>query len=68
MKLLVTGGCGYKGSVLVPMLLEEGHEVTCVDTEWFGNKLPDHPNLTQLNWTSEIPNQYLSMGKMQLFI
>ncbi len=48
MKLLVTGGCGYKGSVLIPLLLEAGHEVTCVDTEWFGNKLPDHPKLTQL--------------------
>ena len=48
MKLLVTGGCGYKGSVLIPLLLEAGHDVTCVDTEWFGNKLPDHPKLTQL--------------------
>jgi nucleoside-diphosphate-sugar epimerase len=48
MKLLVTGGCGYKGSVLVPLLLADGHEVVSVDTQWFGNHLPEHPNLTNL--------------------
>jgi nucleoside-diphosphate-sugar epimerase len=48
MKLLVTGGCGYKGSVLVPHLLADGHEVISVDTQWFGNHLPDHPQLTNL--------------------
>ena len=48
MKLLVTGGCGYKGSVLVPLLLADGHSVTSVDTQWFGNALPEHPQLTNL--------------------
>ena len=48
MKILVTGGCGYKGSVLVPLLLADGHEVISVDTQWFGNYLPEHPSLTNL--------------------
>jgi nucleoside-diphosphate-sugar epimerase len=45
MKLLVTGACGYKGSVLVPKLLALGHKVTALDIQWFGDELTAHPNL-----------------------
>ena len=46
MKILITGGCGYKGSVLIPLLLEQGHQITSIDTEWFGNYLSPHKNLS----------------------
>lgn len=46
MKILVTGGCGYKGHVLIPKLLAAGHEVIALDTQWFGNYLAPHPQLS----------------------
>jgi nucleoside-diphosphate-sugar epimerase len=46
MKILVTGGCGYKGHVLIPKLLSRGFEVIAFDTQWFGNYLEPHENLS----------------------
>jgi len=46
MALLVTGGCGYVGTRLTEALLARtDHEVTVLDTAWFGNYLAPHPRL-----------------------
>ncbi len=38
MKLVVTGGAGYVGSVCTQALLEQGHEVTVIDNLLTGNR------------------------------
>ena len=50
MRILVTGACGYKGTVLVPKLLAKGHQVVALDSMWFGNYLPSESSaLTVIN-------------------
>ncbi|MAI94444.1 MAG: NAD-dependent epimerase/dehydratase [Halieaceae bacterium] len=45
MRILVTGACGYKGTVLVSKLLRAGYEVIAFDIMWFGNYLNPHDGL-----------------------
>jgi len=45
LNIFVTGGNGYKGSVLVPKLLEKGYKITSFDSNWFGSYLPNNINL-----------------------
>ncbi|MDE8350056.1 MAG: SDR family oxidoreductase [Acidocella sp.] len=54
MKILVTGHRGYIGAVMVPMLLEAGHEVLGLDADYYAGctyagagELADVPNLTK---------------------
>ncbi len=67
MKILVTGGCGYKGSVLIPELLKDGHNIISIDNQWFGNKLPDHPNLENIKLdVRDIEN--INLDKVEVII
>lgn len=38
MNILVTGGAGYIGTLLIPMLLEKGHKITLLDNFMWGVK------------------------------
>lgn len=44
MRILLTGACGYVGSVLLKKLLMAGHYVEGVDLQWFGNYTGMHIN------------------------
>tara|TARA_Y100000590_G_scaffold163199_1_gene187067 strand:+ start:646 stop:1584 length:939 start_codon:yes stop_codon:yes gene_type:complete len=45
MHILITGGCGYTGTVLTNDLIKLGYQVTVIDTQWFGNYLQPNKNL-----------------------
>ncbi len=49
MNILVTGGAGYIGTILIPMLLEKGHKVHLLDNFMWGVKpilhFASHPNI-----------------------
>jgi nucleoside-diphosphate-sugar epimerase len=67
MKILVTGGAGYIGSILVPMLLLKGHEVTVLDNFMYKQtSLLDccyHKNLTIVN--GDVRNASLVKGLLK---
>ena len=45
MKVLITGACGYIGSVLTNYLLNKNYKIIAIDTQWFGKNLKEHKNL-----------------------
>lgn len=59
-RILVTGGAGFLGSHLCDRLLEDGHEVLCVDNLFTGTKqnvahLRDHPHFEFLRHDVTFP-------------
>ena len=44
-KILITGGCGYTGSIITQKLLNKGFSVLIVDDLWFGNYLKKNKTL-----------------------
>ncbi|MBP3087764.1 UDP-glucose 4-epimerase GalE [Corynebacterium sp. sy017] len=63
MKLLVTGGAGYVGSVCAKVLLEKGHEVVIVDNLSTGNSwaIPAEATFIEGN-VDDVASQVLSSG------
>ena len=45
MNILVTGGCGYLGTILVEKLLKKNLNVVVIDRMWFGNFLKKNRRL-----------------------
>mgnify|MGYP005996561903 FL=1 len=46
-KIFVTGGCGYVGSLMINTFLNK-YSIKNVDNQWFGNKLKEDYNLTNI--------------------
>ena len=46
--VLVTGGCGYMGSILISKLLLQGYKVKVIDTKCFVRFLIYHKNLSKI--------------------
>jgi nucleoside-diphosphate-sugar epimerase len=56
-KILITGGCGYVGTLLSEYLVNKNYHVTSIDLMWFGNYLKKTRNLvTKKKDFSELKN------------
>jgi nucleoside-diphosphate-sugar epimerase len=66
MRVLVTGHHGYIGSVLVPMLLERGHDVVGLDSNLFwGSRFGDQPVIEVSSITKDIRD--VTLGDLEGF-
>jgi nucleoside-diphosphate-sugar epimerase len=62
MKILVTGASGYIGSVLIPKLIENNHNIIAVDRFFFGDSLPESDNLKKVKSDARNFNQSFLEG------
>tara|TARA_Y100000816_G_C26101068_1_gene583524 strand:+ start:695 stop:1645 length:951 start_codon:yes stop_codon:yes gene_type:complete len=44
-KILLTGGCGYVGTVLTEYLAKKSYDITIIDNQWFGNHVKQRNNV-----------------------
>ena len=63
MHILVTGASGYIGSVLVPKLIDQGHQVTAIDRFFFGDLLTEDENLVKIKSDARDFDPGLMVGK-----
>ena len=61
MKYLVTGGAGFIGSNLVDKLIEDGHDVVCIDNESAESNLKFYWNTRAKNYYIDI-NDFCSLS------
>ena len=59
MRILVTGGSGYIGTMLVRKLLTKNYKVLSIDKKIFGDKLIKHKNLKNLKMSVDEADQKL---------
>ena len=59
--VVITGGSGYIGSVLTPLVVEAGFKVRVLDRFFFGDTLPQSPNIEKIKIDSRsISKEHLS--------
>lgn len=59
MKLLVTGGAGYIGSIVALQLVQGGHEVTALETSPRNTKAPSPKTPCSSGRTRSMPKSWL---------
>ena len=62
MRILITGGSGYIGTMLVKKLLVKNYKVISIDKKIFGDKLNHHKNLKNIKINVAEINQKLLKG------